>query len=178
MQEYDFLMKLCEERYMKYRSAVLSSQVAIIREQLGAVKEGRPATWMKNCIGYMLKTPTAQFIDPQLMPTSSRVDYENLVRNSSITRSVIEQQYAGFPMPTPQQPQQFANEIAIIQDNYQKTDITGRPVTYQPNPQYNIAGDPLPPAPEQKGAMDWLSQGIDLVGNLVSVGAKIFEKFA
>ena len=180
VQEYQFLLKLCEERerYMQFRNGVISSQMNVIREQKGAVYEGRPVLWIKNCIGYLLKTASAQFIDPTLLPTSSRQSYEELVRNSAITRSVIEQQYAGFPQPTPQQTHQFGNELNIIQDNYQKTDLTGERVIYQSSPQYSIAGDPLPPPPEEKGAMDWLEKGVGIVGDLVSVGAKLFEKFA
>ena len=162
---------------MQFRSSVLSSQVNLIREQRDVVREGRPVPWLKNCIGYLLKTPSAQFIDPTLLPASNKETYEELYRNSAITRSVIEQQYAGFPYPTPQLPNQFGNELNIIHDNYQKTDLTGEKVKYLPSPQYNLVGDPLPPPPEQKGAMDWLESGVDIAGNLLSIGAKLFEKF-
>ena len=168
------MIKLCDERYLKYRSSYIRTQVGLLKTQLPLIKEGRQATWLKNCIGYMLKNPTAQFIDPQYMPLSGRVDYENLEKNSAITQSVIEMQYAGFPQPAPQESHQLAEELSIIQSNYNKTDLTGQPVTYLPTPLYDIAGDRHPPPPAQKGAMDWLSQGVDLVGGLVSIGSKIF----
>ena len=146
--------------------------------QRDAVAEGRSCTWIKNCIGYLLKTSTAQFIDPTYMPVTYRPDYKELQTTSAITQSVIEQQYSGFPVPVPQQPNQLRDKLSIIQDNYMARDITGQPVTYQPSPQYSLVGDPLPPAPAEKGAMDWLSQGVDLAGNLASIGMKLFEKFA
>ena len=178
LQEFSYLIKLCDERYFKYKSPLMGKQMTSIKDERLRVAEGATCIWLKNCIGYLLKNPTAQFIDPQYMPLSYNPSYEEMKTTSAITQSVIQQQYSGFPMPTPQQTNQLKDELSIIQQNYKSQDLSGQPVMYRPSPEYTLTGDPLPPPPAQKGAMDWLGQGLDLAGNIASIGMKLFDKFS
>ena len=170
-EEYDFLVKLLRERMSVHNNEIINQQYKYARDVEIAAREGR-LMWMKNAIGYLLKYPTAPYVDPKYFPsTSTRVNVER----ASQTFDSIASQYASFP--TPIEGSTFGQTLQYANANMDMRTLQGGPIQYTPTVQYQLGGAPANPPPAETNAIGWLEKGLDFAGNIASIGAGIFEMF-
>ena len=155
-----------------HTNEILQSQYKYAKDVQIAAEEGR-CTWIKNAIGYLLKYPTAPYVDANYFPnTSIRANVE---RASNVFDSIASQ-YASFP--TPVDASQLNQTLQYANANMDMRTLQGGPIQYTPTVQYQLGGAPTNPPRAETDAIGWLEKGLDFAGNIASIGAGIFEMFS
>ena len=154
-----------------HNNDVIQQQYKYARDVEIAAREGR-CTWMKNAIGYLLKYPTAPYVDPKYFPsTNARVNVE---RASQVFDSIASQ-YASFP--TPMDGNTFNQTLQYANANMDMRTLQGGPIQYTPTVQHQLGGGYANPPRAETDAIGWLEKGVDFAANIASIGAGIFEMF-
>ena len=155
-----------------HNNDVIQEQYKYTKDVQIAAEEGR-CTWIKQAIGYLLKYPTAPYVDPKYFPSTN---IRGNVEKASRVFDSLASQYASFP--TPVDGSQFTQTLQYANANQDMRTILGGPIQYTPTVQYQLGGAPANPPRAETDAIGWLEKGLDFVGNIASIGAGIFEMFS
>lgn len=171
-EEYAYLMKLMGERMSVHQNDMLRSQYQYARDSKLAAEEGK-CTWIRNAIGYLLKYPSAPYIDTKYFP--SLQIRSNVDRTSAVFDSIAAQ-YAAFPSPV--DASQFNQTVQYANANQDMRTLQGGPIQYTPTVQYQLGREVANPPQAETDVIGWLEKGADFVGNIASIGAGIFHLFS